>query len=237
MLRRIDPELGMARFYSLMIERDLLGIVRLVRHWGRIGAMRGRELAQDGAANIRIAKSRKEDMIMPAKVLWTSYLASSMVLSSLLSISAEAKTMMIPDDLKVAIAQHHVAFNAFLKGEPRLWKEHCSQRDDVTIIGAWGGFEKGWAAQVEKRYEWAAARFKGTEGDATFENISLVVTPELAYSVDIERARVRLAGRDDFVPMVLRSTTIYRFENGTWRMTHRHADPLIDIQGVDSVRK
>ena len=47
MLRRIDPEHGMARFYSLMIERDLFGTVRLVRHWGRIGAMQGRELAQD----------------------------------------------------------------------------------------------------------------------------------------------------------------------------------------------
>ncbi len=46
MLRRIDPELGMARFYSLMIERDLFGTVRLVRHWGRIGAMQG-GLAQD----------------------------------------------------------------------------------------------------------------------------------------------------------------------------------------------
>ena len=47
MLRRIDPEHGMARFYSLMIERNLFGTVRLVRHWGRIGAMQGRELAQD----------------------------------------------------------------------------------------------------------------------------------------------------------------------------------------------
>ncbi len=49
MLRRITPEHGMARFYSLMIERDLFGSVRLVRHWGRIGSMQGRELAQDFA--------------------------------------------------------------------------------------------------------------------------------------------------------------------------------------------
>ncbi len=47
MLRRIDPEHGMARYYSLMIERDLFGTVRLVRHWGRIGTTQGRELAQD----------------------------------------------------------------------------------------------------------------------------------------------------------------------------------------------
>ncbi len=32
MLRWIDPEHGLARFYSLMIERDLFGTVRLVRH-------------------------------------------------------------------------------------------------------------------------------------------------------------------------------------------------------------
>nr|WP_237050802.1 WGR domain-containing protein [Microvirga ossetica] len=35
MLHRIDPEQGIRRFYSLMIERDLFGTVRLVRNWGR----------------------------------------------------------------------------------------------------------------------------------------------------------------------------------------------------------
>jgi predicted DNA-binding WGR domain protein len=36
-LHRIDPEQGVRRFYSLMIERDLFGLVRLVCHWGRTG--------------------------------------------------------------------------------------------------------------------------------------------------------------------------------------------------------
>jgi hypothetical protein len=36
-LHRINPKLGIRRFYSLMIERDLFGTVRLVRNWGRIG--------------------------------------------------------------------------------------------------------------------------------------------------------------------------------------------------------
>jgi hypothetical protein len=31
-LRRIDPGQGIRRFYSLMIERDLFGTVRLVRN-------------------------------------------------------------------------------------------------------------------------------------------------------------------------------------------------------------
>jgi len=58
MLRRIDPEHGMARFYTLMIERDLFGTVRLVRHWGRIGVMQGRELAQ-GFPTEAAAKRRR----------------------------------------------------------------------------------------------------------------------------------------------------------------------------------
>ena len=45
-LRRVEPDRGMARFYSLMVERDLFGTVRLVRNWGRIGT-RGRERAEE----------------------------------------------------------------------------------------------------------------------------------------------------------------------------------------------
>ncbi|ANY84286.1 hypothetical protein BB934_39380 (plasmid) [Microvirga ossetica] len=44
-LHRIDPEQGIRRFYSLMIERDLFGTVRLVRNWGRIGT-KGQELVE-----------------------------------------------------------------------------------------------------------------------------------------------------------------------------------------------
>ena len=44
-LHRIDPEQGIRRFYSLMIERDLFGTVRLVRNWRRIGTT-GQELVE-----------------------------------------------------------------------------------------------------------------------------------------------------------------------------------------------
>lgn len=44
-LHRIDPDQRVAEFYSLMIERDLFGTVRLVRNWGRIGT-NGQELVE-----------------------------------------------------------------------------------------------------------------------------------------------------------------------------------------------
>lgn len=36
-LYRRDTEQGRARFFSLMIERDLFGTIRLVRNWGYVG--------------------------------------------------------------------------------------------------------------------------------------------------------------------------------------------------------
>jgi predicted DNA-binding WGR domain protein len=44
-LHRTDPEQGIRRFYSLMIEQDLFGTVSLVRHWPRIGT-NGQELVE-----------------------------------------------------------------------------------------------------------------------------------------------------------------------------------------------
>ena len=45
------PVQGIRRFYSLMIERDLFGTIRLVRNWGRIGT-RGQELVEFHADEI-----------------------------------------------------------------------------------------------------------------------------------------------------------------------------------------
>jgi predicted DNA-binding WGR domain protein len=37
-LYRREPEQGRARFFSLMIERDLFGTIRLVLNWGLVGS-------------------------------------------------------------------------------------------------------------------------------------------------------------------------------------------------------
>jgi predicted DNA-binding WGR domain protein len=55
-LHRIDPEQGVRRFYSLMIERDLFGTVRLVRNWGRIGT-NGQELVEVFADEIEAGQA------------------------------------------------------------------------------------------------------------------------------------------------------------------------------------
>ena len=37
-LRRIDPDLNMARFYSMSVQPNLFGEWSLLREWGRIGS-------------------------------------------------------------------------------------------------------------------------------------------------------------------------------------------------------
>jgi predicted DNA-binding WGR domain protein len=55
-LQRIDPEQGVRRFYSLLIERDLFGTIRLVRNWGRIGT-NGQELVEACASELEAGQA------------------------------------------------------------------------------------------------------------------------------------------------------------------------------------
>jgi predicted DNA-binding WGR domain protein len=55
-LHRIEPDQGVARFYSLMVERDLFGTIRLVRNWGRIGT-NGQELVEVFADEIEAGQA------------------------------------------------------------------------------------------------------------------------------------------------------------------------------------
>lgn len=59
-LCRIDPEQGVRRFYSLMIEHDLFGTVRLVRNWGRIGA-RDRETVEEFDTDVAAGQALEEE--------------------------------------------------------------------------------------------------------------------------------------------------------------------------------
>jgi predicted DNA-binding WGR domain protein len=55
-LYRRDPEQGRARFFSLMIERDLFGTIRLVRNWGLVGS-KGQEKVEIFADETKAAQA------------------------------------------------------------------------------------------------------------------------------------------------------------------------------------
>jgi len=65
--------------------------------------------------------------------------------------------------------------------------------------------------------------------------VTKYVTPDLAYVVQIERVQAKVGGREDITPFALRTTMIFRPEEGEWKVAHRHADAITSPQPADSV--
>jgi ketosteroid isomerase-like protein len=53
--------------------------------------------------------------------------------------------------------------------------------------------------------------------------------------VQLEHLEAKVGGREEITPYSLRSTMIFRPEDGEWRVVHRHADPITTAQRAESV--
>src|ERR687898_1338268 len=137
------------------------------------------------------------------------------------------------DEVDQLIDQYQQALDAFMKGNPEPGKELFSHRDDVTLANPLGPPAHGWE-QVAQTIERAASNFRDGE-DLRCEIVAKYTTPELAYALWLERVKVKVGGMEDFAPSVLRVTMIFRPEEGTWKVVHRHADPITTPQPAESV--
>jgi ketosteroid isomerase-like protein len=68
-----------------------------------------------------------------------------------------------------------------------------------------------------------------------FERVAQLITPELGYVMEIERYRAKIGGSDEVTSVELRVTSILRPEDGTWKVVHRHADPITTPRPPKSV--
>src|SRR5215212_3430173 len=141
--------------------------------------------------------------------------------------------MSTADDFDEVLERYHLALDEITKGSPDGYKRAYSHQDDVTLANPFGPPARGWD-EVAKTLERAASQFR--DGEATgFENVAKYTTAELAYTVEIERSQSKVEGRDDVTPIALRVTTVFRPEDGTWKVVHRHADPITTAQPAESV--
>ena len=142
--------------------------------------------------------------------------------------------MTAEDDVERLIEQYQLALGEFVKGNPEPVKKLYSHRDDVTLANPLGPPARGWE-QVAATVERAASNFRDGEF-LSAEIIERNATPELAYAVWLERAKAKVSGEEDiFAPIALRVTMIFRPEEGTWKVVHRHADPITTPQPAESV--
>ena len=132
-----------------------------------------------------------------------------------------------------ALKQYHLALDVFVRGDSGPLKALFSRGDDVTLGNPYGPFVRGFS-DAEQRMDRAASNYR--DGAATgFDNLAKSVTGDLAHVVETEHFTAKVAGRNDIVPITLRVTSIFRAEDGVWRVAHRHADPIATDQPPESV--
>ena len=158
--------------------------------------------------------------------------ASTFAQQAKVGTATEAQSM-LAKDFDAAVEQYHLAAREFVKGNPEPYKMVYSHRDDVTLGNPFGPIVRGWQ-QVAATLERAASNYRDGEF-VGWENVAKYVTPELAYIVEFDRLKAKIGGSAEFTPVALRATSIFRREDGAWKLVHRHADPITALRPAESV--
>jgi ketosteroid isomerase-like protein len=134
---------------------------------------------------------------------------------------------------ELPLEEYHRATLEITKGNPEVYKPLFSRSDEVILANPFGPPARGWS-NVSATLDRASQRFR--DGELVgFENLTTVITPELAYIVEIESFRVKVDGADEMSPVAVRCTTIFRREDGAWKVVLRHADPTVTPRPSGSV--
>lgn len=103
-----------------------------------------------------------------------------------------------------------------------------SRRDPVTVFGA-ATSAGGWA-EIGPLFERLGSSFSNCTS-YQIEVVAAGASGDLAYIVALEHTTASIKGAPP-QPYVLRVTTVFRREDGEWRVVHRHADPASETAGA-----
>jgi len=132
-----------------------------------------------------------------------------------------------------AVVRNHEAIVAFMRRDTQPFKDLYSRRDDATLANPFGGVARGWA-EIAPRIDRAASFY--SDGETTgIETISSDHTDDFGYCFEIEHLRGRLGARDVVDEIDLRTSSVFRCEDGDWKLVHRHADPATDLRLPESI--
>jgi ketosteroid isomerase-like protein len=129
-----------------------------------------------------------------------------------------------------AVERYHAAQREFVKGDSGPVNQVFSQREDVVLCNPLRPVAQG-PREVAETIQRAASLL--ADGEYEAERVAAFATAELGYTIEIERFTATVDGNQR--SGALRVTTIFRLEDGGWRVAHRHADPITTPQGIESV--
>lgn len=140
---------------------------------------------------------------------------------------------MLAPSFEEEVDRYHLAVPEITRGNPGPVKDLYSRLDDVTLANPFGGIARGWA-QVEARLDQASRYFQDGEM-LGFDTITSYKALNTAYLVETEHFKARVEGAPAPEEFALRVTSIFRREEGLWKLVHRHADPAAQPQSRHSL--
>lgn len=128
-------------------------------------------------------------------------------------------------DLGETIKSYHRALDEFARGDPASTKALYSHSDEATLANPFvGPPARGWV-KIAEALDYASSRFRdGQMGES--KTISKIEGEGLVVVVELEDWKARVGERSEISPFTLRVTTVFRLEQGEWKIVHRHADPI-----------
>jgi hypothetical protein len=143
-------------------------------------------------------------------------------------LPSEADFVSHNDDpiVRKLLAQAIAGQQQWINGNSQSAALHMAHTPTFTIFGPFGGpSPPGWSEEIARVQAATARQFQG--GTTDIELVQSYASDDLIVLVTIERDRVRFAGQDGFRRWDLRVTQVCQRAGETWKVVHRHADPLL----------
>ena len=145
--------------------------------------------------------------------------------------SKKSSNMSIPQ----IIEQYHQALDEFSRGNAQPVKMLYSHIDDVMLANPFGNIAVGWP-KVSDAIDHAVSQFR--EGEAkNYIQHTKFISPEILIIFETEKWKAKMGGKSELSSFDLRVSSTFRFENGQWKLVHRHADPIMRLNPAGPLRK
>jgi ketosteroid isomerase-like protein len=128
------------------------------------------------------------------------------------------------EDFAQFLQAREQASAAYIEGNIAPLAAITARQEPASFMPPSGTVVTG-AVAVAKAQTEGAQRFRpGSRG--RFEIIQSGSSGDVGFWTGLHHAELAIQGKDQPVPMVLRMTEIFRREDGSWKLVHRHADFL-----------
>ena len=126
------------------------------------------------------------------------------------------------DSFETFLARRREVGAAYVNGDATPLDGIVTTSDPATFLSPMGDVVEG-AAAVADRYRRDAGSFS-PGGTSRFEVLQSASSGDVAWWTGYQVAEAILGDATEPTPMRLRLTEGFRFEDGEWKLVHRHAD-------------